>query len=384
MSPKLQDISGIGKTTAERLIAAGIDTVEKLAGSTPADLSKIEGIGKASANKYVTNAQTLLEELGGGESTVEKAVKDEEETSITETKKPSSSEDDEGEEEKEEEEELEEELIAGFDEEDDPALQYKQNIDAKFWQKPEFKVLLDFDLAKDSEVAFYDLSNLVDNFFNTMLKEDMINYKISGIALKSAASLHHYKISSIIKQEEKIQKEEELQKLRKRHQRTIPKALPQPIQPKLQVATKDELFGAMRAAIIETMQKKEKLKRRRVRRDAQKEKRKKMRSKAKLPKEILRHISGKEQTIDELHETWLNRIKATMNLHNKKETSIFELADLIKNDEESGIGRKFGLVRLFLALMFLSTPGSSGTSKTSAEIELMQNEEFKDINIQLK
>ena len=103
-------------------------------------------------------------------------------------------------------EEYEEELIAGFDEYDDPALLYKDKIDVKFWQKPEYRVLLDVELAKDSKVAFYDLSGLVDTFFKNMLKEDLINYKISGIALKSAAQLHHYKISSVIKEEEMIRK----------------------------------------------------------------------------------------------------------------------------------------------------------------------------------
>ncbi|MHA1294551.1 MAG: hypothetical protein ACTSQJ_18070 [Promethearchaeota archaeon] len=208
-----------------------------------------------------------------------------------------------------------------------------------------------------------------------MLKEDLINYKISGIALKSAASLHHYKISSIIKEEEQIQKREELEKLRQRHARTIPKALPQPIQPKLQISTKKELFEAMRAAIIETMQKKEKLKRRRMRREELSQKKKQMRSKAKLPKELLKHISGKEQTVEELHESWFKRIRASINLNNKKETSFFEMCDIIKNDEKSSIGRKFALVRMFLALMFLSTGN---------RISLFQTDEFKDISISLK
>ncbi|MHA1150293.1 MAG: hypothetical protein ACTSR8_18860 [Promethearchaeota archaeon] len=283
-----------------------------------------------------------------------------------------------------EEEEYEEEIIAGFDDEEDPALLYKEQFEVKFWQQPEYRVLLDAELAKDSQAAFYDLSTLVDKFFNNMLKEDLINYKISGIALKTAASLHHYKISSIIKEEEQIQKEEELRKFRERHSRTIPKALPQPIQPKMQIATKKELFGAMRAAIIETMQKKEKLKRNRMRREEEKQKRKKMRSKARLPKEILKHISGKEQTVEELHESWLNRIKASAKLNNTNEVTFFELMELIKNDEESTIGRRFALVRMFLALMFLSTGGASGTGKTTTEIELFQNEDFKDILINIK
>ena len=38
-------------------------------------------------------------------------------------------------------------------------------MDMKFWQQPEFRVLLDVELAKDSKAAFYDLSGLVDKFF---------------------------------------------------------------------------------------------------------------------------------------------------------------------------------------------------------------------------
>jgi len=286
----------------------------------------------------------------------------------------------------EEEEELEEELIAGFEEEDDfdPALEKKEKTELKFWQQPPFNSLLDAETAKDSKIAFYDLSSLVDNFFDNMLHEDLINYKISGIALKTSASLHHYKISSIIREEEQIQKKEELEKFRSKHARTIPKALPQPIQPKMQIATKDELFDAMRSAIIETMQKKEKLKRRRERREEIKNKKLQKKSQARLPKELLKHISGSEQTVGELHETWLNRVKATAKLENKTETSFYEMIQLIKNDEESSIGRKFGLVKMFLALMFLSTAGASGTGKTKTEIELAQDDEFKDIHIKIK
>jgi len=274
--------------------------------------------------------------------------------------------------------------MAGFDDDDSAALAQKTIVDKKFWQKPEFRVLLDTELAKESKTAFYDLSNLVDQFFSNMLKEDLINYKIAGIALKSAASLHHYKISSIIKEEVQIQKQEELKQFRERHSRTITKALPQPITPKMQIATKDELFDAMRAAIIETMQKKEKLKRRRERRDEIKNQKRQVRSKAKLPKEILKHISGKEQTVGELHESWLKRIKATTNLENTKETTFFELMQLVKSDEKSSIGRRFALVRMFLSLLFLSTAGASGTGKTTTEIELFQLDDFKDVDIRLK
>ncbi|MEJ2252029.1 MAG: hypothetical protein P8Y97_20510 [Candidatus Lokiarchaeota archaeon] len=89
----------------------------------------------------------------------------------------------------------------------------------KFWQKPPYSTLLNIELAKDSDVAFYDLSSLVEKFFDKMLAENLINYKVSGIALKTSASLHHHKISSVIKEEEKIQKQEKLEEMRKRTRR---------------------------------------------------------------------------------------------------------------------------------------------------------------------
>ncbi|MFX1233840.1 MAG: hypothetical protein ACFFBY_04690 [Promethearchaeota archaeon] len=267
---------------------------------------------------------------------------------------------------------LEEELIAGVEE--DPALLQKERLELKFWQKPPFSSLLDFELAKDSNVAFYDLASLVDKFFSNMLHEELINYKISGIALKNSAYLHHYKISSIIKEEEEIQKREELEKLREKHARTIPKTLPQPIQPKLLVSTKEELFEAMRSAIIETMQNKEKLRRQRLRREELKQQRLQMKSKAKLPKELLKHISGKEKTIEELHDSWYNRIKAKVELDNK-EITFFEISEIVKNEEESDIGKMFDFVRMFLALMFLSTGN---------KLILSQDEDFKDFKINLK
>ncbi|MHA1192238.1 MAG: hypothetical protein ACTSP9_08080 [Promethearchaeota archaeon] len=269
-------------------------------------------------------------------------------------------------------EELEEELVAG--EEYDPALAHKDKLELKFWQKPPYSSLLDPELAKDSNVAFYDLSSLVDKFFSNMLSEDLINYKISGIALKTSALLHHYKISSIIRDEENIQKKEELEIFRRKHGRSIPKTLPQPIQPKMLISTKEELFDAMRSAIIETMQKKEKLKRRRVRRDELKQNKIMVRSKAQLPKELLRHITGREQSVEELHESWYNRIKAKVEFDDR-ETSFYEMAKIIIDEEESEIGRKFAFVRLFLALMFLSTGN---------KVQLSQDEDFKDFAINLR
>ena len=63
MTPQLEDISGIGKATAERLKNAGIDTIEKLATSKIEDLLQlnIKGIGKATLKKYVENAKEIYE-----------------------------------------------------------------------------------------------------------------------------------------------------------------------------------------------------------------------------------------------------------------------------------------------------------------------------------
>ena len=64
MSYKLEDVSGIGKATAERLKTAKIDSVEKLANAKPEDLLKlkIKGVGKATAEKYIANAKKMLKE----------------------------------------------------------------------------------------------------------------------------------------------------------------------------------------------------------------------------------------------------------------------------------------------------------------------------------
>jgi chromatin segregation and condensation protein Rec8/ScpA/Scc1 (kleisin family) len=122
------------------------------------------------------------------------------------------------------------------------------------------------------------------------------------------------------------------------------------------------------------MQKKEKLKRRRMRRDELKEQRIQKKSKAQLPKELLKHISGKEQTVEELHNAWFNRIKTKIKL-DEKETSFYDMAEIINIEEKSDTGKKFAFVRMFLALMFLSTGN---------KLELLQDEDFKDFSINLK
>ncbi len=64
MTNDLEEVSGIGKATADRLRASGIDTVEKLASTTPEELTKlkIKGVGESTALKYIKNAQKLIKE----------------------------------------------------------------------------------------------------------------------------------------------------------------------------------------------------------------------------------------------------------------------------------------------------------------------------------
>ena len=103
MTPELEDISGIGKATAERIRAAGIDSVKKLAEITPEEFLKlnIKGIGDASAHKYIETAKELLEEMGEvehkdkveepkkeqKEKPLEKAIKAEEKKKVSKQKK---------------------------------------------------------------------------------------------------------------------------------------------------------------------------------------------------------------------------------------------------------------------------------------------------------
>ncbi len=75
MSYDLIDVAGIGKATADKMKAAGIDSIEKLANVKPDDLMKlkIKGVGKATAEKYIKNAKKLIEEIGSQEEPKSKA-----------------------------------------------------------------------------------------------------------------------------------------------------------------------------------------------------------------------------------------------------------------------------------------------------------------------
>ncbi|KKN00364.1 hypothetical protein LCGC14_1138550 [marine sediment metagenome] len=70
MEYSLENVIGIGKATAERIKAVGIDTIHKLASMEPEDLVKlkIKGIGKATAEKYINSAKKLYEEIKQNET----------------------------------------------------------------------------------------------------------------------------------------------------------------------------------------------------------------------------------------------------------------------------------------------------------------------------
>ena len=53
----LEDLPGIGETTAEKLRASGIDSIEKVATAAPHELSEIAGISVDNAKKAIQAAQ---------------------------------------------------------------------------------------------------------------------------------------------------------------------------------------------------------------------------------------------------------------------------------------------------------------------------------------
>lgn len=60
MIEELIRVRGIGPTAAERLMNAGVKSVEEIAHSKPEQLAWIKGIGMVSANNIIKNANELL------------------------------------------------------------------------------------------------------------------------------------------------------------------------------------------------------------------------------------------------------------------------------------------------------------------------------------
>jgi predicted RecB family nuclease len=61
LAMNLEEVKGLGKKQ-EVLMEAGIDSVEKLANANVEELTQLKGIGKASAEKFISNAKELLGE----------------------------------------------------------------------------------------------------------------------------------------------------------------------------------------------------------------------------------------------------------------------------------------------------------------------------------
>jgi len=75
----LEDITGIGKATAERMKKAGIKTIDQLAATSAENLLKlnIKGVGEATAIKYIENAKELIEEQQDNSVSKEETPKEE-------------------------------------------------------------------------------------------------------------------------------------------------------------------------------------------------------------------------------------------------------------------------------------------------------------------
>lgn len=60
MLDELERVKGIGPQAAERLMKAGIKTIEQLAEARPEELAFVRGIGLISAKKIIENANELI------------------------------------------------------------------------------------------------------------------------------------------------------------------------------------------------------------------------------------------------------------------------------------------------------------------------------------
>jgi len=63
---ELTNIAGIGESTKDKLISAGINSVDQLAALTPDELAKVKGFGPATSRKIIENAQEFTKHNGGG------------------------------------------------------------------------------------------------------------------------------------------------------------------------------------------------------------------------------------------------------------------------------------------------------------------------------
>ncbi|MHA1791862.1 MAG: hypothetical protein ACTSVI_04400 [Promethearchaeota archaeon] len=242
-------------------------------------------------------------------------------------------------------------------------------MQGKFWQKTdEFRSLLDPDVIKKIDITKYDLAKLLNDFFSEMFKQDYIDFRVSGIAVHSAAKIHRWKITEVLKQQEKEEEERRREMLRKQ----IPTTISQPIRGTRKIATQDDFMGAMRRAIIEVMRTREKQRERLEKKKAKVEVAKIKRKKKRLPESIRKAILGKER-IEETFDRWFNQIMKKSKEKEDGVVSYFEdLKPLIK--KSNSYAYRFELARLFLSLMFL---------RNRNKINVDQVEELSDLYITL-
>jgi chromatin segregation and condensation protein Rec8/ScpA/Scc1 (kleisin family) len=264
-------------------------------------------------------------------------------------------------------------------------MENKDLIDSKFWQKNDyFRSLLDPEIIKKLDLTTYDLAKLLNEFFNEMFKGDYIDFKVSGIAVHSAAKIYRWKILEVLEQQEKEEEERKKEMLR----RNIPNTISQPLRPGRQIATQEDFMASMRSAIIDVMRRREKQARRATKDQANQpsadEDAKKARLKKRLPEEIMKAIFGKER-VEDTFQKWLEimHIKYKQN----KEVSYFnDLKPLLKDKYSTDLARvidpesptalgiktqyKFDLARLFMSMMFL---------RNRDKIDLAQADELQDI-----
>jgi len=230
----------------------------------------------------------------------------------------------------------------------------KDPLMKKWWLEEPFRSLLDPDLAKTVDFTKFDLSSLIEEFTKRMVEEEFIDFRISGLAIYSSAQLYHTKITGVIKQEEDIQKAE----MRERVRRQIPRAIAQPLRESRKIATSEELFGAMRRAIIETMQKREKLRIKRERQNAKRETQVKKKSKGRLPAEILKHITGSSETIEDRLKRRHRQMVEIIRMENPpdKTISMDYFKDMIYHNPDFGLlTKKVKYIQNFEEMLFLAS-----------------------------
>ncbi len=256
-----------------------------------------------------------------------------------------------------------------FEEEQELNAQELEKLE-KWWLQEPFRSLLDPELAKTVDFREFDLSALIQEFTDRMLKEELIDFRISGLAIYSSAKLYHQKITDVIKEEEDIEREQARERLR----REIPGQISQPLREARKLATTEELFGAMRRAIIETMQKREKLRIRRERIQAKREKQVKKKSRAKLPAEILKHISGREETVEQLLNRWHQKLKTMASLSSDNLVSSADIKTMLYEGDETLFEKKVKYIDCFSSLLFLTSLNrirmEQRTMKTPIQIEI--------------